>query len=125
LSGEDVPEDVRETTVADATASARYAIIDDGGKQYTVREGDLVRVDLRDIAVGSEIRFERVLLIGSPEGTRVGGPAVEGASVVAVVEAEEKAKKVHGLRRRHHSRSKTRWGHRQRYTVVRVTGIEG
>ena len=110
-----------------ATAS-RYAIIDDGGKQYTVREGDLVRVELREVDVGAEIRFERVLLIGSSgdsEGTKVGKPTVEGASVLATVEAEEKGKKLHGLRRRHHSRSKTRWGHRQKYTVVRVTGIEG
>ncbi len=113
----------------ETTTTSRYAIIDDGGKQYTVREGDLVRVERRDVPVGSEIRFEKVLLIsqvgGSPEGTKVGKPTVEGASVVAVVEAEEKGKKVHGLRRRHHSRSKTRWGHRQKYTLVRVTGIEG
>ena len=113
------------------TAAARYALVDDGGKQYTVREGDLVRVERRDVPVGSEIRFEKVLLIGcsqvggSPEGTRVGRPTVEGASVLALVEAEEKGDKLHGLRRRHHSRSKTRWGHRQKYTVVRVTKIEG
>ncbi len=113
----------------ETTTSDRYAIIDDCGKQYTVREGDLVRVELKEADVGAEIRFERVLLInspgGSPEGTKVGRPTVEGAAVIAVVEAEEKGKKVHGLRRRHHSRSKTRWGHRQKYTLVRVTGIEG
>ena len=109
--------------------AGRYAVIDDGGKQYTVREGDLLRVELRDASPGAEIRFERVLLIGSPggppEGTRVGKPTVEGASVVATVEAEEKGEKLHGLRRRHHSRSKTRWGHRQKYTLVRVKRIEG
>ena len=111
--------------MSEASGAERYAIIDDGGKQYTVRKGDLVRVELKEAAVGSELRFERVLLIGSPEGTKVGKPTVEGASVVALVEAEEKGKKVHGLRRRTHDRSRTRWGHRQKYTVVRVTGIEG
>ena len=117
----------------DATATGRYAVIDDGGKQYTVKEGDLLRVELKEAEVGAEIKFERVLLIGSlggplgdsPEGARVGKPTVEGASVVATVEAEEKGKKLHGLRRRRHSRSKTRWGHRQKYTLVRVTRIEG
>jgi large subunit ribosomal protein L21 len=111
--------------VPETTIAARYAIIDDGGKQYTVREGDLLRVELKEADVGAEITFDKVLLIGSPDGTTVGKPTVEGASVVAVVEAEEKGKKVHGLRRRYHSRSKTRWGHRQKYTVVRVTGIQG
>jgi large subunit ribosomal protein L21 len=115
----------RERTVSETTAAERYAIIDDGGKQYTVKEGALVRVELRDAAVGSEITFDRVLLVGSPEGTRVGKPTVDGASVLATVEAEEKGEKLHGLRRRRHSRSKTRWGHRQRYTLVRVARIEG
>ncbi len=135
----------RQTTVGDAsdvtrtTAAERYAIIDDGGKQYTVREGGLVRIDLRDAEVGSEIIFEKVLLVGSNVGsnvgsdvgsdegsvklTKVGKPTVEGARVLASVEAEEKGKKVHGLRRRHHSRAKKRWGHRQRYTLVRVGRI--
>ena len=107
------------------TIAARYAIIDDGGKQYTVKEGDLLRVELRQVEVGAEVIFDKVLLIGSPDGTTVGKPAVDGASVTTVVEAEEKGKKVHGLRRRNHSRSKTRWGHRQKYTLVRVTGIQG
>ena len=107
------------------TVATRYAIIDDGGKQYTVKEGDLLRVELRQVDVGAEVIFDKVLLICSPDGTTVGKPAVEGASVTTVVEAEEKGKKVHGLRRRNHSRSKTRWGHRQKYTLVRVTGIQG
>ena len=115
---------MRETTVAETPPPERYAIIDDGGKQYTVREGDLLRVELKDAEVGTEIRIDKVLLIGSPEGTKVGKPTVEGASVVALVEAEEKGKKLHGLRRRTHDRSMTRWGHRQKYTLVRVTGIE-
>ena len=51
------------------------------------------------------------------------GPAVAGASVVAVIESEEKGVKVYGVKRRHHSRSRTRWGHRQKYTLIRVTKI--
>ena len=56
------------------TIAARYAIIDDGGKQYTVKEGDLLRVELRRADVGAEIIFDKVLLIGSPDGTTVGKP---------------------------------------------------
>ncbi len=101
-----------------------YAIFDDGGKQYRAEEGALIRVDLKEAEAGAELTFDRVLLVGGGEGgTRVGKPTVDGASVKTVVEAEEKGKKVHGLKRRNHARSKTRWGHRQRYTLVRVTEV--
>ncbi|MHC4502897.1 MAG: 50S ribosomal protein L21 [Planctomycetota bacterium] len=115
------------TDNGDATQAAgagRYAIFDDRGKQYRAREGALVRIDLKEAEPGAEITFDRVLLVGG-ETSQVGAPTVPGASVVAVVEAEEKGKKVRGLKRRHHSRSATRWGHRQKYTVVRVTKIVG
>ncbi len=104
------------------TGAGLYAIFDDRGKQYRAREGALVRIDLKDAEPGAELTFDRVLLVGG-ETAQVGAPTVPGASVVAVVEAEEKGKKVRGLRRRHHARSKTSWGHRQKYTVVRVTKI--
>lgn len=111
-----------ETSAGEATSAVRYAIFDDGGKQYRAEEGALVRVDLKDAQPGAELTFDRVLLLGGEE-TRVGKPTVPGTSVVAVVEALESGKKVRGLKRRHHSRSKTSWGHRERYTLVRVTKI--
>jgi large subunit ribosomal protein L21 len=115
--------DEREGEVAQA--AGRYAVFDDGGKQYRAEEGALIRVDRRELASGAELTFDRVLLVGGGGRTLVGRPAVEGAAVHAVVEAEEKGPKVRGLRRRRHSRSKTRWGHRQKYTLVRVTKIVG
>ena len=119
--------DARENTDAGESAAAvatagRYAIFEDGGKQYRAEEGTLVRVDLKDAEPGTDLTFGRVLLVGG-EKAQVGKPTVPGASVVTVVEAEEKGMKVRGLRRRNHSRSKTSWGHRQRYTLLRVTKI--
>ena len=108
--------------MAETSRATRYAIFEDGGKQYRAEEGALVRVDRRDADPGAEITFDKVLLVGG-EDTKVGTPAVSGASVVAVVEAEEKGPKVYGLKRRYHGRSKTRWGHRQKYTLVRVAKI--
>ncbi|MHC5055812.1 MAG: 50S ribosomal protein L21 [Planctomycetota bacterium] len=112
--------------MGETSRATRYAIFEDGGKQYRAEEGALIRVDRRDTEPGAEITFDKVLLVGGEgagEGTKVGTPAVSGASVVAVVEAEEKGPKVYGLKRRNHGRSKTRWGHRQKYTLVRVAKI--
>jgi len=108
--------------MGETSSATRYAIFEDRGKQYRAEEGALIRVDLQDAEPGSKIVFDKVLLVGG-EGTKVGTPAVEGASVVAVVEAEDKGPKLHGVKRRGHSRSRTRWGHRQKYTVVRVAKI--
>ena len=108
--------------MADSTVVKRYAIFEDGGKQYRAEEGALVRVERKEAQPGAELTFERVLLMGGQDA-KVGQPTVPGASVTAVVEAEEKGPKVKGRMRRHHSRSESHWGHRQKYTLVRVTKI--
>jgi large subunit ribosomal protein L21 len=113
---------VKETVVGEQTSAKRYAVFEDGGKQYRAEEGALVRVDRKAIEPGAEITFDKVLLVGGEE-SKVGTPKVEGASVVGVVEAEEKDRKVYGRKRRLHSRSETHWGHREKYTVVRITKI--
>ena len=110
--------------MAETSSATRYAIFEDKGKQYRAEEGALVRIDRRDAEPGAELVFDKVLLLGG-DGTKVGKSTVDGATVAAVVESEEKGPKVHGLKRRLHSRSKTRWGHRQKYTLVRVTKIAG
>jgi large subunit ribosomal protein L21 len=113
---------VKETAVGDEMSAKRYAIFEDGGKQYRAEEGALLRVDRKAMDPGLEITFDKVLLLGGAEA-KVGQPKVEGASVVAVVEAEEKGPKQYGRKRRYHSRSETHWGHREKYTVVRIAKI--
>ena len=103
-----------------------HAIFRDGGRQYRVSEGETLLVDLRDGEPGSKIEFPEVLSI-EPEGAEmtIGQPLVDGAKVVAEVIGEFKGPKLifHRYRRRKNSRS--RQGHRQRYTQVRVEKIEG
>jgi large subunit ribosomal protein L21 len=101
-----------------------YAIIDDNGKQYKVREGEVVFIDLEDAEPGSEIKFENVILISADGGVRIGQPKVEGASVVGVIEGEAKDKKVFGQHRLGRNRCQTRKGHRQKYTGVKITKIQ-
>jgi large subunit ribosomal protein L21 len=102
-----------------------YAIIEDSGQQFKVSEGDVLRVDLRDLAEDAkEIEFGRVLLLAEEGNVRVGRPLVEGAKVQAeILDPLAKGEKVHVyyFRRRKHSRSKV--GHRQKYIEVRVTKI--
>lgn len=102
-----------------------YAIIDDHGQQYTVREGDVIRIDLKDLTEKEQVTFDRVLMLRGDEETKVGTPTVAGASVTATVLGMIKDKKivVRKFKRRKNYRRKQ--GHRQRYTEVRIDSIEG
>ena len=100
-----------------------YAVISDSGRQFTVKEGDVLTVDYRDAEKGSKLDFSRVLAVSGDAGLTIGTPTVEGASVSAEVLGPEMGKKlvVQKLRRRKNSRRKT--GHRQIYTRVRIDKI--
>ena len=100
-----------------------YAIIEDHGRQYTVREGDVIRIDLKDLNEKEQITFDRVLMLRGENDTQVGTPTVAGASVTATVLGELKDKKivVRKFKRRKNYRRKQ--GHRQRYTQVRIDAI--
>lgn len=101
-----------------------YAIIEDQGRQYTVREGDVVRLDLREATEKESIVFDRVLMVRDDNETKVGTPTLAGAKVVATVVGEIKGTKivVRKFKRRKNYRRKQ--GHRQRYTQVRIDSIE-
>jgi large subunit ribosomal protein L21 len=101
-----------------------YAIIDDHGRQYTVRAGDLVDIDLEDAPEQQSITFDRVLMVRDDSGMKIGTPTVAGAKVVATVVGDIKGKKliIRKYRRRKNYRRKQ--GHRQHYTRVRIESIE-
>ena len=100
-----------------------YAIIESGGKQYRVTEGQSIKLEKLDVDAGGTINFDRVLMIGDGENSSIGAPMVTGAKVVAEVEAHGRHKKIKILkfkRRKHHMKQQ---GHRQDYTQVKVTQI--
>lgn len=101
-----------------------YAVMKTGGKQYRVEPGQTLRVEKVEADEGSTVRFDEVLMVGGAE-TVVGSPLLAGAAVEAEVMAQVKGEKVISFvrRRRKHSSKRTR-GHRQRLTVLRVTGIQ-
>ncbi len=103
-----------------------YAIIDDRGRQAGVRVGDVVACDQNtDWQVGETVTFDKVLVLSNEGDVRVGTPTVDGASVTAEVLGPIKGKKevVFRFKRRKNVRVKN--GHRQGYTQVKITGING
>ncbi len=99
-----------------------YAIIETGGKQIKVAQGDSIFVEKIEAEAGETVTFDKVLLIGG-EKLVVGAPYVNGAKVVATVEKQGKAKKiiVFKYRAKHNRRNKN--GHRQPYTKVTINEI--
>ena len=101
-----------------------YAIIRSGGKQYRVAEGDTVRVDLLSGAAGDKIKFGDVLMIGGDE-PKIGKPLVAGASVEAEIVGETKGDKLVVFKFRKRKRSRRKAGHRQHFTSVKITKVQG
>jgi large subunit ribosomal protein L21 len=100
-----------------------YAIIESGGKQYRVAEGDVIRCDLVANEVGSDVVFDRVVLAGSEEAVRLGTPTLEGASVSGRVVRQAKDKKILVFRYKSKKRVRKLNGHRQPYAEVKITKI--
>ena len=101
-----------------------YAIIQDGNRQFKVEEGQQLDLDYREVSSGDELRFERVLAYRDDDGLKVGRPVLESATVTAEVLSVTQGPKltVQKLRRRKNYRTKT--GHRQFYTRVKINKIE-
>ena len=100
-----------------------YAIIEDSGQQWRVEEGQELRIDYREAAAGEKITFDRVLAYRDDDGLKIGQPTLESSSVTAEVLGTEQGPKlvVQKLRRRKNTRTKT--GHRQLYTTVKIEKI--
>jgi len=102
-----------------------YAIIATGGKQYRVAEGDVISIEKLEAEPGSEVEFDRVLMVGAGDDVRVGAPLVDGGKVTATIQDHGRAKKVHVMKFRRRKHSQKQMGHRQHFTTVRITGIAG
>jgi large subunit ribosomal protein L21 len=101
----------------------KYAIVEDGGKQFKAILGETIEVDKYPLEVGEEIDLEHVLLISDGENVLVGAPLVKGAKVQATVVAQVKGPKVTVFRYKAKERIRTKTGHRQHYTRVRIDAI--
>jgi large subunit ribosomal protein L21 len=100
-----------------------YAVVETGGKQYRVREGDVLEVERLPAEPGAEITFDRVLAVGGDGTLRPGTPLVAGAVVRARVLGELRGKKVVAFRYKAKANQRRKRGHRQTLTRVLITGI--
>ncbi len=107
--------------------SDNFAVIATGGKQYVVRNGDLLKVEKLDGSdkrkAGDKIVFDKVLLTNDGKSTTIGTPEVKSAKVEAELIADNREKKLHVIRFRAKSRHFRKVGHRQPYTLVKITKI--
>ncbi len=99
-----------------------YAVIRTGGKQYRVAAGDRIRVEKLPGDVGAELSLEDVLMVGGDK-VAVGTPNVAGASVKAKIVAQDRAKKVIVFKYRRRTGWRKKYGHRQPYTELEITGV--
>lgn len=100
-----------------------YAVIETGGKQYRVEYGKELHVELLDATPGSEVTFDRVLLVRTDDATQVGAPIVSGAKVTALVVGQERGVKTISFKYRPKARSRIMKGHRQELHLVRISEI--
>ncbi|WP_133131035.1 50S ribosomal protein L21 [Legionella yabuuchiae] len=101
-----------------------YAVIKTGGKQYRVKEGDVLKIEQLTADVGSNVQFNEVLMLTDGDKVTCGTPLVDKAEVQAEVMEHGRHKKVKIIkfrRRKHHMKQ---MGHRQYYTQVKITGIK-
>lgn len=101
-----------------------YAVIQTGGKQYKVSEGDIINVEKLNVEEGQKVNFDQVLLVGGDE-MKVGDPVVSGATVEGSVLRNGKAKKVIVYKYKPKTGYHKKNGHRQAFTQVKIEKING
>jgi large subunit ribosomal protein L21 len=100
-----------------------YAVIQTGGKQYRVTEGQTLKVEKLDADQGANIELDKVLMVADGENVKIGAPYVDGGKVTATVEAHGRGDKVTIVKFRRRKHHRKQMGHRQHYTAIKITGI--
>jgi len=102
-----------------------YAVFKTGGKQYRAAAGDTLKVEKIEAEKGATIELDQVLMVGEGEAVKIGAPYLQGGKVTARVVDHGRADKVKIIkfkRRKHHMKH---MGHRQYFTQIEITGIDG
>ena len=100
-----------------------YAVIETGGKQVRVQEGDVVFIEKLNVEADETVSFDKVVAVGAEGGIKVGTPYVEGATVSAKVLKNGKGKKITVFTYKPKKSKKRAMGHRQPYTQVQIESI--
>ena len=101
-----------------------YAIIETGGKQYCVNEGDVIFIEKLDVNENDSVKFDKIIAVSNDKGMNVGSPYVSGAEVNATVVKNGKNKKITVFTYKPKKGYSRKLGHRQPYTKVRIDSIK-
>lgn len=101
-----------------------FGIIETGGKQYKVSVGDQIKIEKVEGEVGSKVVFDKVLLSANGEDVKIGKPYVSGSQISGEILAQEKGKKLIVFKYKPKKRQRTKNGHRQEYTKIKITEIK-
>ena len=102
-----------------------YAVIETGGKQYRVSQGQRIRVEKLNADEGASVDIEKVLLVANGEDIKIGSPYVAGGKVTATIKGHGRGEKIRIIKFRRRKHSAKTQGHRQDYTEIEITGIKG
>ena len=100
-----------------------YAVVESGGKQHRVIEGETLKVEKLDLATGESLTIDQVLMVGEGESVKIGAPYVAGSSVTAEVVSHGRHEKVTIVKFRRRKHHRKQMGHRQWYTELKITSI--
>jgi large subunit ribosomal protein L21 len=100
-----------------------YAVIVTGGKQYRVKEGQLLKVETLPAEQGQSVQFDRVLMLVNGTDVKVGQPTVAGAKVTASVVEHGRGEKIRIVKFRRRKHSRRQMGHRQNFTKIKIEAI--
>ena len=101
-----------------------YAVIESGGKQHRVEEGEVLQLEKLDAAAGDKVKFDKILLVGEGGSVKIGKPYVEGSQVEAKVLKQGRGEKIKIIKFNRRKHFKKQQGHRQSFTEVEITGIK-
>ena len=101
-----------------------YAVIETGGKQHKVEEGEIITIEKLNLGKGEKVEFGDVLAVKNKDKLQVGTPFLKGAKVIGTVLSQEKDKKIVIIKMRRRQDYRSKQGHRQKKTKVKIDSIK-
>jgi len=101
-----------------------YAIVNTGGKQYKIQQGDVFRVEKIPGEIGSSVSFDKVLMFSDGKNVSIGQPLLDNVAVKGHIIEQGKAKKIIVFKYKRRKRYRRKQGHRQQYTAIKIDSIE-